>query len=397
MQQQYKRLILLPQKDKSVLRKHPWIFSGALQKPNTTIEEGELVEVYNSKKEYLCVGFWQNASIAVKVLSFQKEEIDYNFILNRVKQAVEYRRSLEFFNNPATNIFRLINAEGDFMPSLIADYYNGLVVLQFHSLGMYNLRNEIVNAIKEVLQEDCKAIFSKSSSTLPKQISSESDRFLLGEINEEWFAKENNLKFRIDYNQGQKTGFFIDQRVNRELVQTLSKGRNVINAFSYTGGFSLAAIQGGAKKVLSLDISKRAVELCEQNVAMNFESEVNHQALAVDVLDYLDQVPKGEFDLIILDPPAFAKHNRNLNQALKGYRQINQKAMEKIAKGGFLFTFSCSQAVSREDFGTMLFSCAALANRNIRIVQRLPHAMDHPQSIFHPEGEYLKGFLLQVE
>ena len=258
------------------------------------------------------------------------------------------------------------------------------------------IQEYIVKALQEVLQENCKAIFSKSSSTLPKQNEGETDRFLFGNIEGEWFAKENNLSFRIDFNQGQKTGFFIDQRVNRELVGSLSKDKNVLNAFSYTGGFSLAAIQGGAKKVLSLDISKRAVELCEENVRVNFQNH-NHQALAVDVLEYVDQVPKGEFDLIVLDPPAFAKHNRNLSQALKGYRQINQKAMEKIAKGGFLFTFSCSQAVSREDFGTMLFSCAALANRKIRIVQRLPHAMDHPQSIFHPEGEYLKGFLLQVE
>lgn len=396
MQQQYKRLILLPQKDKSVLRKHPWIFSGALQKSKTEIKEGEFVEVYNSNKDFLCVGFWQNASIAVKVLSFEKEQINYDFVLNRIKQAYDYRKSLGFFSNPSTNIFRLINAEGDFMPSLIADYYNGLIVLQFHSVGMLNLQEYIVKALQEVLQENCKAIFSKSSSTLPKQNEGETDRFLFGNIEGEWFAKENNLSFRIDFNQGQKTGFFIDQRVNRELVGSLSKDRNVLNAFSYTGGFSLAAIQGGAKKVLSLDISKRAVELCEENVRVNFQNH-NHQALAVDVLEYLDQVPKGEFDLIVLDPPAFAKHNRNLNQALKGYRQINQKAMEKIAKGGFLFTFSCSQAVSREDFGTMLFSCAALANRKIRIVQRLPHAMDHPQSIFHPEGEYLKGFLLQVE
>lgn len=397
MTNNYKRLILLPQKDKSVLRKHPWIFSGALQNSNQNLKEGELVKVYNSKQEYLCVGFWQNASIAVKVLSFEKEEINYDFILNRVRNAVEYRKSLGFFDNSSTNVFRLINAEGDFMPSLIADYYNGLVVLQFHSVGMLNLQEEIVNAIKEVLQENCIAVFSKSSSTLPKQISSENDKFLFGEINEDWFAKENNLKFRIDYKQGQKTGFFIDQRVNRELVKTLSKNRNVLNAFSYTGGFSLAAIQGGAEKVLSLDISKRAVELCEENVERNFAENTTHSALAVDVLEYLDNVPKGEFDLIVLDPPAFAKHNRNLNQALKGYRQINQKAMEKIAKGGFLFTFSCSQAVSREDFQTMLFSCAAIVNRKIRIVQRLPHAMDHPQSIFHPEGEYLKGFLLQVE
>ncbi len=396
MQQQYKRLILLPQKDKSVLRKHPWIFSGALQKTSIQLEEGEIVEVFSSKSEFLCVGFWQDASIAVKVLSFEKEKIDYKFILERVQQAVSYRKSLGFFNNPNSNIFRLINAEGDFMPSLIADYYNGLVVLQFHSVGMLKLKNEIVEALKESLGEDCKAIFSKSSSTLPKHVA-DCDGFLYGELNPEWYAMENGLSFKIDYSQGQKTGFFIDQRVNRDLVKTLSNQRNVLNAFSYTGGFSLAAIQGGANKVLSLDISKRAVELCEENVRKNFSDNTTHQALAVDVLEYLDNVKKGEFDLIILDPPAFAKHNRNLNQALKGYRQINQKAMEKIAKGGFLFTFSCSQAVSREDFGTMLFSCAAITNRRIRIVQRLPHAMDHPQSIFHPEGEYLKGFLLQVE
>ena len=282
------------------------------------------------------------------------------------------------------------------MPSLIADYYNGLVVLQFHSVGMLKLKNEIVEALKESLGEDCKAIFSKSSSTLPKHVA-DCDGFLYGELNPEWYAMENGLSFKIDYSQGQKTGFFIDQRENRELVKTLSNQRNVLNAFSYTGGFSLAAIQGGANKVLSLDISKRAVELCEENVRKNFADNTTHQALAVDVLEYLDNVEKGEFDLIILDPPAFAKHHKVLGNALQGYKKINARALEKIRPGGILFTFSCSQAVSRDLFRTTIFTAAAIARRKVRIIGQLTQPADHPINIYHPEGEYLKGLVVYVE
>lgn len=393
-----KQAILLDGKEKSLSRRHPWLFSGALKSVEKGVQEGDMVRVFSNKGDFLCVGLWQSGSIAIKILSFEDVEVNYGFMVERVRKAVELRHLCGLFDDGDTTIFRLVNGEGDFLPSLIADYYEGLVVLQFHSVGMWRLREEIVGAFKEVLQSDCKAVFSKSSSTLPKQSGiSAKDEFLFGSLPEDWFAKENGLTYRIDYAMGQKTGFFIDQRENRRLVGEYAKGKRVLNAFAYTGGFSLSALKGMAKEVVSLDISARAVEICEKNAEMNFPQSNVHRGEVADVLDYLDTLEKGRFDLIILDPPAFAKHQRNLQQALKGYRAINQKAMEKIAGGGLLFTFSCSQAVSKDDFATMLFSCAALSGRKVRIIKQLAAGCDHPQSIFHPEGGYLKGTLLYVE
>lgn len=393
-----KQAILLDGKEKSLSRRHPWLFSGALKSVEKGVQEGDVVRVLSNKGDFLCVGLWQSGSIAIKILSFEDVEINYGFMVERVRKAMELRRLCGLFDDGDTTIFRLVNGEGDFLPSLIADYYEGLVVLQFHSVGMWRLKEEIVGAFKEVLQSDCKAVFSKSSSTLPKQSGiSAKDEFLFGSLPEDWFAKENSLTYRIDYAMGQKTGFFIDQRENRRLVGEYAKGKRVLNAFAYTGGFSLSALKGMAKEVVSLDISARAVEICEKNAEMNFSQSNVHRGEVADVLDYLDTLEKGRFDLIILDPPAFAKHQRNLQQALKGYRAINQKAMEKIAGGGLLFTFSCSQAVSKDDFSTMLFSCAALSGRKVRIIKQLAAGCDHPQSIFHPEGGYLKGTLLYVE
>lgn len=393
-----KQAILLYGKEKSLSRRHPWLFSGALKSVEKGVQEGDVVRVLSNKGDFLCVGLWQSGSIAIKILSFEDVEINYGFMVERVRKAVELRRLCGLFDDGDTTIFRLVNGEGDFLPSLIADYYEGLVVLQFHSVGMWRLKEDIVGAFKEVLQADCKAVFSKSSSTLPKQSGiSAKDEFLFGSLPEDWFAKENGLTYRIDYAMGQKTGFFIDQRENRRLVGEYAKGKRVLNAFAYTGGFSLSALRGMAKEVVSLDISARAVEICEKNAEMNFPQNNVHSGEVADVLDYLDTLEKGRFDLIILDPPAFAKHQRNLQQAIKGYRAINQKAMEKIASRGLLFTFSCSQAVSKDDFATMLFSCAALSGRNVRIIKQLAAGCDHPQSIFHPEGSYLKGTLLYVE
>lgn len=393
-----KQAILLDGKEKSLSRRHPWLFSGALKSVEKGVQEGDVVRVFSNKGDFLCVGLWQSGSIAIKILSFEDVEINYGFMVERVRKAMELRRLCGLFDDGDTTIFRLVNGEGDFLPSLIADFYEGLVVLQFHSVGMWRLREEIVGAFKEVLQSDCKAVFSKSSSTLPKQSGiSAKDEFLFGSLPEDWFAKENGLTYRIDYAMGQKTGFFIDQRENRRLVGEYAKGKRVLNAFAYTGGFSLSALKGMAKEVVSLDISARAVEICEKNAEMNFPQSNVHRGEVADVLDYLETLEKGRFDLIILDPPAFAKHQRNLQQALKGYRAINQKAMEKIASGGLLFTFSCSQAVSKDDFATMLFSCAALSGRKVRIIKQLAAGCDHPQSIFHPEGGYLKGTLLYVE
>lgn len=393
-----KQAILLDGKEKSLSRRHPWLFSGALKSVEKGVQEGDMVRVFSNKGDFLCVGLWQSGSIAIKILSFEDVEVNYGFMVERVRKAVELRRLCGLFDDGDTTIFRLVNGEGDFLPSLIADYYEGLVVLQFHSVGMWRLKEEIVGAFKEVLQSDCKAVFSKSSSTLPKQSGiSAKDEFLFGSLPEDWFAKENGLTYRIDYAMGQKTGFFIDQRENRRLVGEYAKGKRVLNAFAYTGGFSLSALKGMAKEVVSLDISARAVEICEKNAEMNFPQSNVHRGEVADVLGYLETLEKGRFDLIILDPPAFAKHQRNLQQALKGYRAINQKAMEKIASGGLLFTFSCSQAVSKDDFATMLFSCAALSGRKVRIIKQLAAGCDHPQSIFHPEGGYLKGTLLYVE
>jgi 23S rRNA (cytosine1962-C5)-methyltransferase len=397
MQKDYRRLILYPNKDKSILRKHPWLFSGAIDLMDEEIEEGDIVNILSSDNKYLATGYFQNDTIAAKILSFEKEEIDQDFFDKKIKQAIDYRRDMGFFADRTTNIFRLVYSEGDFLPGLIVDYYDNNLVIQFHSVGMLKMQDLIVNSLLKNLPKT-KTIFNKSSSTLPRKGKVFSkDEFIYKSTDEEYFiAKENNCKYLIDFRQGQKTGFFIDQRDNRKLLSLLSKDKTVLNAFGYTGGFSVSALKGGAKDVETLDISKRAIEICDKNVELN-DFTTNHKSKIVDVVDYLNEIENDKYDIIILDPPAFAKHVKDVRQALKGYREINTKAMEKIKKGGLLFTFSCSQAVSKDDFLTMLFSCAANVNRNVRIARKLPQPFDHPQSIFHPEGEYLKGFVLQVE
>ena len=393
-----KQAILYSGKEKSLSRRHPWIFSGALKHHDKDIEEGDIVRVFSDKGEFLCIGHWQNGSIAIKILSFEDEPINQDFVSRRIRAAVSMRRLQGLFTDEHTTIFRLVNGEGDFMPSLIVDYYDGLVVVQFHGVGMYRLKEEIKKALQDTLQSNCKAIYCKSSSTLPKQEGIiAKDEFMFGTLEEDWYALENGIRYKIDYALGQKTGFFIDQKDNRKLVCEMSKGKKVLNTFAYTGGFSLSAIKGGAKEVVSVDISSRAVAICESNAKENFPQSSIHRGETADVLKYLDDIEQGRYDLIILDPPAFAKHQRHTQQALKGYRAINRKAIEKIASGGLLFTFSCSQAVSSEDFNTMVFSCAALSGRKVRIIKRLEAGLDHPQSIFHPEGEYLKGLLLYIE
>ena len=393
-----KQAILLDGKEKSLSRRHPWLFSGALKSVEKGVQEGDMVRVFSNKGDFLCVGLWQSGSIAIKILSFEDVEVNYGFMVERVRKAVELRRLCGLFDDGDTTIFRLVNGEGDFLPSLIADYYEGLVVLQFHSVGMWRLREEIVGAFKEVLQSDCKAVFSKSSSTLPKQSGiSAKDEFLFGSLPEDWFAKENGLTYRIDYAMGQKTGFFIDQRENRRLVGEYAKGKRVLNAFAYTGGFSLSALKGMAKEVVSLDISARAVEICEKNAEMNFPQSNVHRGEVADVLDYLDTLEKGRFDLIILDPPAFAKHRAALRNALKGYTRLNVKGLQRIKPGGILFTFSCSQIVTKENFRAAVFTAAVQANRKVRILHQIHQPADHPINIYHPEGEYLKGLVLYVE
>lgn len=392
-----KTIVLLPGKDKSLQRRHPWLFSGAIAHKDKDIETGDIVQVYTCEGQFVCVGFYQQETIAVKVLSFEREETDERFFSKRIARAVEYRKNMGLLSDKDNNIFRLVNAEGDMMPGLIVDSYADKLVLQFHSLGMYFHKKEIVQALLKEVTWEVSCIFSKSSSTLPAKSGTEAkDEWLYGSWNEDFFlAKENACSYMVDYKLGQKTGFFIDQQANRKLLSTLSKDKKVLNCFAYTGGFSLAALQGGASLVRSVDISARACELCDKNAEMNGFSS-RHESVKADVLDYIDKMDNKEYDIIVLDPPAFAKHNKDTRNALKGYRSINMAAMSKIRSGGLLLSFSCSQAVSNEDFFTMLFSCAALCKREVRIVRRLQQNVDHPQNIFHPEGLYLKGALLYV-
>ena len=400
-----KSIILQKGKEKSLNRLHPWLFSGAIKTKDKDIKEGDLVRVLSFSGQYLASGYYQDESIAVKILTFEDEEINQDFFSKKILSSIRYRETLGFFSDEDNTMFRLINAEGDFLPGLIADYYAGKIVLQFHSIGMYLLKNMIINAIVKNLP-NVEVIYSKSSNTLPHKaniVAKDEILYTKNDLtisttndNEYWKAKEKGLTYFIDYLNGQKTGFFLDQQYNRSLVRELSKDRMVLNCFCYTGGFSIAALAGKAKQVDSIDISKRALMVCEKNATEN-GFNCSHSTKCEDVVTYIDKIEKDYYDLIILDPPAFAKHNKDLHNALRGYRTINQKAMEKIKSGGLLFTFSCSQVVSKEDFLTMLFSCAVLSNRKVRIVKRLFQNTDHPQSIFHPEGDYLKGFLLYVE
>ena len=390
---QHYKLYLKEGKEKSLYRRHPWVFSGAVKKIEGKPTVGDLVDIYDCQKQYLATGHFQNESIIVKILSFDSPNIDYAFWKERFEQAINYRKRFGFFDNPNSNVFRLVNGEGDFMPGLIADYYNGIIVLQAHSEGMHQNFSLFTDVLCELLGEKLVAVFDKSSSTLPSGDST--DGYIWGATPEEWEIKEDENKFIINFYEGQKTGFFIDQRENRALVRSLSEGKRVLNTFGYTGGFSLSALRGNAMYVETVDISKKAIALCDRNVSLNFNN-ANHKSVALDVLHYLSEIDSN-YDIIILDPPAFAKNHRSLQQGLKGYKNINQRAIEKIKPGGLIFTFSCSQAVSKEDFQTMVFTAAANANRKVRIIKHLPHAIDHPVSIYHPEGEYLKGLLIYVE
>lgn len=387
-------LHLAPGKDKAVMRRHPWLFSGAVRRVEGNPQEGDLVDVVAADGRWLAVGHYQSDSIICKVLSFDTQQVDETFYRERLQSAIAYRERMGFFDVEATNVFRLVHAEGDFMPGLVCDWYNGVLVMQAHSVGMHRLFPMFTQLFVDLLgRHGIKSVFDKSSSTVPGGCE---DGYVWGDEPDEWEICEHGNRLLINFFEGQKTGFFVDQRENRHLVETLSAGRRVLNCFGYTGGFSLGALRGGAGYVETVDISKKAIELCNRNVLLNFGEGAPHKGVVADVLKYLDEVD-NQFDIIILDPPAFAKNHRSLQQGLKGYRNINQKAMEKIQPGGLLLTFSCSQAVSRDDFQTMCFTAAANAHRQVRIVRQLPHAMDHPVSIYHPEGEYLKGLLLEIE
>lgn len=390
------RIVLKSGKDQSVRRFHPWIFSGAIKKIHGPAREGSLVEVYDNKDEFLATGHFQEGSIAVRVLGFESLETDQHFWDQRIRNAWQLRKKLGLVDDPQTNVFRWVNAEGDGMPGLIIDFYNGAVVIQMHSLGMYLNLDMIHSSLMKIEEASIHTIYNKSNSTLPdKPGIGERSGFLEGD-KEHGEVLENGFRFNVNWIQGQKTGFFIDQRENRKMLGRWSGGRKVLNMFGYTGGFSVYGLGGGADLVHSVDSSGKAIDLTKQHMEMNFPESGKHEAKAEDAFSYMQDI-KDRYDLIILDPPAFAKHQKVLNNALQGYKRINQRALEQIAPGGILFTFSCSQAVSRENFKRSVFVAAANARRNVRILHQLSQPPDHPVSIFHPEGEYLKGLVLEVE
>ena len=379
-------------KEESLLRFHPWIFSGAIHHTDNGIEEGEVVRVVTENGDFIAVGHYQQGSIAVRILTFNEVEIDDQFWESRLQSALDMRLSIGLANNPQTNAYRLVHGEGDLLPGLIIDVYGDTAVMQAHSIGMHLSRHAIAQALAKVMKNRVSNIYYKSETTL--SFVEPENGFLLGETDNN-IAVENGLKFYVDWLRGQKTGFFVDQRENRALLEKYSADKNVLNMFCYTGGFSFYAMRGGAKSVHSVDSSAKAIELTRRNVELNFPGDSRHEAFCEDAFKYLDKI-QG-YNLIILDPPAFAKHRGALHNALKGYTRLNQKAFEKIEKGGILFTFSCSQVVTKEHFRNAVFTAAALAKRKVRILHQLHQPADHPINIYHPEGEYLKGLVLYVE
>lgn len=392
----YKQIYLKRGKDESLRRFHPWVFSGAIHHSDSDIEEGEVVRVMTADGEFIAVGHFQIGSIAVRVLSFRDVEIDFSFWKSRIESALAVRSAMGMVNNPDNNTYRLVHGEGDNMPGLIVDVYGKTAVMQAHSVGIHVGRNEIARALTEVMGGRLENVFYKSETTLPyKAELGQENGFIYGGVDDN-IAIENGLKFHVDWLRGQKTGFFVDQRENRSLLEKYSYGRKVLNMFCYTGGFSFYAMRGGARLVHSVDSSAKAIELTKKNVELNFPGDNRHEAYCEDAFKYLDAAG-DHYDLIILDPPAFAKHRAALHNALKGYTRLNMKAFEKIQSGGLLFTFSCSQVVTKDNFRNAVFTAAAMAKRKVRILHQLHQPADHPINIYHPEGEYLKGLVLYVE
>lgn len=393
----YKKVFLKPGKEESLKRFHPWVFSGAIARVEGEPEEGEVVDVYTSKKEFIACGHFQIGSIAVRVLSFRQEPIDHAFWVRRLQVAKDLRCALGVLGNPQNNTYRLVHGEGDNLPGLIIDVYDHTAVMQAHSAGMHLDRMVVAEALEEVMGDVIQHIYYKSETTLPfkADLLATENGFLKGGSPEN-VAMENGLKFHVDWLKGQKTGFFVDQRENRALLERYAKGRNVLNMFCYTGGFSFYAMRGGANLVHSVDSSAKAIDLTNENVSLNFPGDTRHQAFAEDAFKFLDRMG-NQYDLIILDPPAFAKHRDALRNALRGYTKLNAKAFEKIRPGGILFTFSCSQVVNKQDFRNAVFTAAAQSGRSVRILHQLTQPGDHPVNIYHPEGEYLKGLVLYVE
>lgn len=393
----YKKIILKPKKDESLRRFHPWVFSGAIQRKDTDLEEGEIVTVYTANNEFIAVGHYQIGSIEVRILSFENIQIDLTFWQERLSDAYQLRKSLGLIR-PDNNTYRLVHGEGDNLPGLIIDIYGDTAVIQSHSIGMHESRDIICQALKIVMEECLKNIYYKSETTLPYKSELETENgYLYGGEDVNNIVVENGLKFHGDWLKGQKTGFFVDQRDNRSLLEKYSNGHSVLNMFCYTGGFSFYAMRGNAKLVHSVDSSAKAIMMTEENVKLNFPDDQRHSAFAEDAFKYLRNIQKDQYDLIVLDPPAFAKHRGAIKNALQGYKRLNAVAFEKIAKGGILFTFSCSQAITKEMFRLAVFSAAAQTGRSVKILHQLTQPADHPVNIYHPEGEYLKGLVLYVE
>lgn len=390
----YKSLKLKPGKEKSMQRKHPWVFSGALMEDIRQTPETNIVRVTDSRGQYLATGYVQHGSIAIRILSFEDTAIDRQFWNNTVARSWTMRQNLGFVNNTHTNCFRLMHGEGDHIPGLIIDYYNGICVMQCHTGGIYACREAIAEALKTVLGSSLKAVYDKSAEALHGAVPGAVNGFLKGQA-DGIVVSENNYQFKIDFTTGQKTGFFLDQRDNRELLGHYAKGRSVLNTFAYTGGFSIYAMMQGAAKVTSIDVSKNAIEMLNANMALN-RSDASHEALAIDTFQYFKTL-EHPFDIVILDPPAFAKNMSAKHNALMGYKRLNAEGLKHVAPGGLLFTFSCSQVVDSFTFSQTVLSAAIESGRNVKILHRLTQPADHPVNIFHPEGEYLKGLVLYVE
>ena len=393
----FAKVILKPKKEESLQRFHPWVFSGAIQKIAGSPKEGDIVDVYTCNGEYCATGHYQIGSIAVRIFTFEKTEPGKSFWTEKLRRAYEMRRAIGLAESSDTDAYRLIHGEGDFMPGLVIDIYNKTAVMQAHSVGMHNIRQELAEGLIEVFGGKLENVYYKSESTLPFKANIDTeDGYLIGKDDKNYIATENGLKFQADWLKGQKTGFFIDQRENRALLEKYAKGRSVLNMFCYTGGFSVYALRGGAKLVHSVDVSQKAIDLVRSNVAHNFGENAPHEAFAEEAFEFMAK-NENKYDLIVLDPPAFAKHRDAVKNALRGYQRLNAKGIQSIRPGGILFTFSCSQAIDKEMFRLAVFSAAAQVGRRVRILHQLHQPADHPINIYHPEGEYLKGLVLEVE
>ena len=393
-----KKVTLKPAKDKSIKRFHPWIFSGAIKTMDSGCKDGEIVNIYSNKGKFLGTGHYQDGSISIRVFEFTEQEINFNYWKNKLQNAYKLREKIGLVDATNTNIYRLVHAEGDDLPGLIIDFYNGTAVIQCHSIGMWLLKDIFSQLLQSIIPE-LKAIYDKSAETLPSKHVEEhhiENQFLWGEKNAIFEGKEYDNQFSINWITGQKTGFFIDQRENRKLLGDLSKNKKILNTFCYSGGFSIYALNNGAKEVHSLDSSKKAIDLLENNIALINDYQNNHQSIVADAMDYIKNVD-ADYDIIILDPPAFAKHMNARHKAIQGYKRLNARAIEQIKPGGVIFTFSCSQVIGKELFRNTILSAGINAGRKIKILHQLHQPADHPVNIFHPESEYLKGLVIQVD